>query len=117
MSESDGNGGRGGVKTLAIRLEPDVHAQLTLIAQLRGGTITDELKAALDAHIRAAKDAPDLAAGAQDALAVVEAEAAARRSAIAKLFGSQPTQDDEATTSGTTAPRGRTRKVGPASSS
>lgn len=93
MSQGD-NGGRGGVKTLAIRLEPDVHQQLSLIAQLRGSTITDEFRAAIEAHIAAAKDEPDLAARADSALEAVEAEAALRREAISSLFGSQPPTPD-----------------------
>ncbi|MEE2032981.1 hypothetical protein Q8814_12790 [Rhodococcus sp. CC-R104] len=76
----------GGVKTLAIRLEPEMHAQLSLIAQLRGSTITDEFRAALVAHIEAAKSAPELANKADTALADIEREAAVRREAIASLF-------------------------------
>ena len=63
---------RGGVKTLAIRLEPDVHAQLSLIAQLRGRTITDEIRAALEAHIGAVKASPELAARADSVLEDIE---------------------------------------------
>ncbi|HEX2903379.1 MAG TPA: hypothetical protein VHO01_07960 [Jatrophihabitans sp.] len=76
------------MKTLAIRLDPDLHAQLTLIAQLRGSTITDEIKNALDAHITAAKTTPELAGQAEAALAEIEREAANRRDALATLFGS-----------------------------
>ncbi|MBF6097841.1 hypothetical protein IU510_07085 [Nocardia cyriacigeorgica] len=81
----------GGVKTLAIRLEPEMHAQLSLIAQLRGSTITDEFRAALVAHIEAAKSAPELANKADTALADIEREAALRREAIAALFAPDAT--------------------------
>lgn len=91
--------GNGGVKTLAIRLEPDVHAQLSLIAQLRGATITDEIKAALAAHLESAKTAEDLAARADDALAEIERDAAARREALSALFNASATK-----------PRARSRK-------
>ncbi len=57
-----------GVKTLAIRLEPDLHAQLSLIAQLRRSTITDEIRAALTTHIASIKAQPALAARADDVL-------------------------------------------------
>ncbi|MCX2934674.1 hypothetical protein ORI20_30860, partial [Mycobacterium sp. CVI_P3] len=50
-----------GVKTLGIKLKPDVHAQLSFIAQLRDGTITDEIQIAIAEHIARAKDDPDLA--------------------------------------------------------
>lgn len=82
-----------GVKTLAIRLEPDVHTQLTLIAQLRGSTITDEIRKALMAHIASVKDSTDLASQAESAMAEIEREAAARREAIATLFGTEQTTE------------------------
>lgn len=91
-----------GVKTLAIRLEPDMHAQLSLIAQLRGSTITDEFRAALVAHIATAKGAPELAGKAETAIADIEREAALRREAIATLFAA-----DAPTASGSRARGGR----------
>ena len=87
--QDSGSTGRSGVKTLAIRLEPETHAQLSLIAQLRGNTITDEIKAALEAHIAGIKNMPDLAARAGSVLEDIEREALARRTAIATLFGSE----------------------------
>ena len=75
-----------GIKTLAIRLEPDVHAQLALIAQLKGGTIADELRLAVLHHIDAARGQADLATRADQALQEIEREAALRRDAIASLF-------------------------------
>ena len=76
-----------GVKTLAVRLEPDVHTQLVLIAQLRSSTITDEIRKALAAHIAGIKENTDLASQAESAIAEIDREAAARREAIARLFG------------------------------
>ncbi len=107
MSDEDNaNGGK--VKTLAIRLEPDVHAQLSLIAQLRGpkGTITDEIHTAIEAHITATKAAPELAGKADAVLEEIEREAASRREAIATLFGSQ--DESPAPSTGTS----RSRKSG-----
>ncbi len=82
-----------GVKTLGIRLQPDVHAQLSFIAQLRDGTITDEIQIAIAEHIVRAKDDPELASKAAEARAEIEREAAARQQAIATLFadGGEPT--------------------------
>ncbi len=90
MSQPDnapGNGRAGSVKTLAIRLEPDVHAQLSLVAQLRDSTITDEIREAITAHIATVKAAPELAARADSVIEDIEREATARRAAIATLFG------------------------------
>lgn len=77
----------GSVKTLAIRLENDVHMQLTLIAQLKGSTITEEIRQALAAHVAQAKASSDLVSQAESAMAEIEREAAARRDVLAQLFG------------------------------
>lgn len=88
MSISEGSqAGKTGVKTLAIRLEPDLHAQLSVIAQLRNSTITDEIRSAIEAHIVTVKAAPDLLAKADAVLEDIERDAATRRDAIATLFG------------------------------
>lgn len=92
---------KNGVKTLAIRLDPATHAQLSLIAQLRGTTLTDEIRSALDAHLANAKDAPELAAHADQALADLEADMAARRAAIANLFGTDAPTEPETRTRAT----------------
>lgn len=94
MSTPDTGSGRSSVKTLAIRLEPELHAQLSLIAQLRGSTITDEIRTAIEAHISATKASQDLASKADSVLADIEREATARRQAIATLFGGdQPAKE------------------------
>lgn len=105
MSIPDNGPSGKGVKTLAIRLEPDLHAQLSLIAQLRASTITDEIRTAIEAHIAAVKASPDLAGRADSVLEDIEREAAARREAIATLFG---TTEQESTA----PPRGRSRRGG-----
>lgn len=81
-----------GVKTLGIKLKPTVHAQLSFIAQLREGTITDEIQTAIAEHIARAKDDPELANRAAAARAEIEREAEARQQAIATMFvdGGEP---------------------------
>ncbi len=108
MSNPDNGSAKAGVKTLAIRLEPDLHAQLSLIAQLVGSTITDEIRAAIEAHIAAVKANPDLAGKADGVLEDIEREAATRRNAIATLFGPADTEETEPTP----PPRGRGRRGG-----
>lgn len=105
MSIPDNGSTKAGVKTLAIRLEPELHAQLSLIAQLRSSTITDEIRAAIEAHIEAVKAAPELAGRADHVLEEIEREAAARRDAIATLFGTASAEPDDAP-----AARGRGRR-------
>lgn len=90
-----------GVKTLGIKLKPDVHAQLSFIAQLRDGTITDEIQIAIAEHVARAKNDPELASKAAEARAEIEREAAARQQAIATLFadGGEPTPTRQRRTS------------------
>jgi predicted DNA-binding protein len=85
--EDKGNGGK--VKTLAVQLKPEVHEQLTLIAKLKGKPITHEIREAIEAHIEAAKSAPELVAQAASVLEEIDREAASRREAIAGLVGSK----------------------------
>jgi predicted DNA-binding protein len=108
MSTMDSSTGRGGVKTLAIRLEPDRHAQLSLIAQLRSSTITDEIRTAIESHIATVKAAPELVGKADAVLDEIEREAAARREAIATLFGSTPSTEPASTPTRTRGRRGGT---------
>lgn len=75
------------VKTLAIRLPLELHAQLGVIAQLRGSTVTDEIRAALTAHVASQASSPDLAGSATEMLEEIERDAASRREALSALFG------------------------------
>jgi len=93
-----------GVKTLAIRLEPELHAELSLIAQLREQTITDEIRQAIESHIAAIKADPDLATKADDVLADIERQAAARRDAFARLFSEKESTTAAAATTAPTPP-------------
>ena len=74
------------MKTLAIRLEDDLHAQLSVLAQLRQSTITDEIRLALEGHLEASKSDPELKNRAQAVLDDIERDAKAREAAIATLF-------------------------------
>jgi hypothetical protein len=106
-----------GVKTLGIRLKPDVHAQLSFIAQLRDGTITDEIQIAITEHIARSKDDPELRSRADAARAEIEREAVARQQAIATLFATASetppsVQEAEAEPTGRTRPSRRKPKGG-----
>ncbi len=74
------------MKTLAIRLEEDLHAQLSVLAQLRSSTITDEIRLALENHLEASKSDTELTNRAQAVLDDIEREAKGRKDAIATLF-------------------------------
>lgn len=81
-------GPRAGVKTLAIRLPDELHAQLALVAQLDGISLTDAIRQAIEMLIERKRAEGDLAARAAQALEEIEREATARREAIQALFGS-----------------------------
>jgi len=88
----------GGVKTLAIRLEGDLHAQLTLVAQLDGLSITDAIRRAIESYIEGKQAEGDFAGRAAAMLDEIDREAAARRQSIEALLGkNQP-------------PKGRSRR-------
>lgn len=88
----------GRVRTLGIRFDPDVHADMTLIASLRMTSFQAEVLQACRAHIAAVKASPELAGKADDALAEIEREAAARKDAFARLFGTTEEPDVTAET-------------------
>ena len=74
-------------KTLAIRVEETLHAQLRIIAQLRETTITDEIRQAIETRIASAQNDPEIIARAQQARDELEREAATRSAAIAGFLG------------------------------
>ncbi len=110
MSETPG---RGGVKTLAIRLPDELHAQLVLIAQLDDLTLTDTIRAAIEALIDRKRAEGDLAGRAARAIEEMDREAAARRSALQALFA--PRTDDEPAPQEQSPARGRSRRAEPKS--
>lgn len=75
------------LRTIAVRVDESLHAQLRFIAQLSGGTIADEIRRAIEHRITTAQDDPDLIARAQQVREEIEREAAARSAAIAGFMG------------------------------
>jgi hypothetical protein len=74
-------------KTLGVRIDEGLHAQLTFIAQLTGTTMADQIRQSIEARVQSAQDDPELVARAEAARAEIEREAEARKQAIAGLFG------------------------------
>jgi predicted transcriptional regulator len=91
-----------GYKTLAIRLDDDVHAQLQIIARLQETSIAAEIQHAIEAHLQAKRSDPELSSRAASVLETIEAEARQRHDAIASLFADKPT---DATASKATRPK------------
>ncbi len=76
-------------RTIAIRLDESLHAQISLVAQLDGVTLVDAIREAIQTHITAKRGEGDLASRAAAALEEIERESAARRQAIQALFGGE----------------------------
>ncbi len=85
-------------KTLAIKLEDDTHAQLTILAQLEEMPVSDALKQAVDGYIASKRSQPELKARLESVLADIERDAATRREAITSLFSEEETAPDAGTT-------------------
>jgi predicted DNA-binding protein len=95
------------MKTLAIRLEEDRHAQLSVLAQLAGRTITDEIREAIERHIEARKTDPELTMKAEGVLEEIERKAQERQAAIATLFGVKNINNSDTPEGGPGRPNGR----------
>jgi predicted transcriptional regulator len=106
------------MKTLAIRLEEEQHAQLGMIAKLEELTVTDAIRQAIDQWIELKRSNPELQARAEAVLADIEQEAATRRGAINALLGEKGTKTRSPSPEATPSPRrGSRAKGGDAASS
>jgi hypothetical protein len=75
------------VRTLAVRVSPDYHAQLSMVAQVDEMSLTDLMMKALDTYMASRREAPDFKAKVQKALEEAEAQMARTR---AMLLGTLP---------------------------
>ena len=83
------------MKTLAIRLDDELHAQLSVLAQLSGTSLTDEIRQALEAHLKAKRDNPELTERAKAVSEEIEHEAQVRQAASTTLFGNAEQPNDK----------------------
>jgi predicted DNA-binding protein len=78
------------VKTLAVRMEPDQHSRLTILAKLAGQSATEIVRVAIDEKLeRLAKD-PEISAKAEALTAAIQQDAVDQQAAISQLFGTKP---------------------------
>ncbi len=99
-------------RTLAVRVSPDYHAQLSMVAQVDEMSLTDLMMAALDQYMASRRESDDFKAKVQKALEDAEAQMARTR---AILLGALP--EATAREAGTGAPAtGRGRRKDEASS-
>lgn len=69
-------------RTLAIRVSPDYHAQLAIVAQVDDMSLTDLMMAALDKYMVQRRESSDFKAKAQKALEDAEAQMARTRAML-----------------------------------
>jgi uncharacterized protein (DUF1778 family) len=75
------------VRTLAVRVSPDFHALLLMVAQVDDMSLTDLMMKALEGHVEARRQAEDFKAKVQAALAEEQARMARTQ---ALLLGPAP---------------------------
>lgn len=74
-------------KTVALRLDDDVHAQATVAADLSGQNLSDFIRDAITYRTGVVAADPATAAKAQAALDAIDAETADRKAALARFTG------------------------------
>lgn len=80
------------MKTLAIRLEDEQHARLTILAKLSDVSVTDAIRTAIETHLDTLAANPELSAKAEALTTAIDQEAAEQREAIKALFGTPATK-------------------------
>jgi predicted transcriptional regulator len=75
-------------RTLAVRINDDLRAQLDVIAQLNDRSVTEEIRFALESWVVTSKSDPKVLQRAESVRAEIEREAETKRNAIASIFGS-----------------------------
>ncbi|MCA9335542.1 type II toxin-antitoxin system VapB family antitoxin [Candidatus Saccharibacteria bacterium] len=80
------------VKTLAIRLDGDLHNRLTILAKLTGISITDAIRTAIEKEVEAMAANPETAAKASEFQDAIARQADEQRAAIEALFGTTPSK-------------------------
>lgn len=74
------------MKTLAIRMEEEQHARLSIMSRLADVSITETIRQAIEARLDAMASDPDLSARAEALVAEIVREAEEQRQALAGLF-------------------------------
>jgi ferric-dicitrate binding protein FerR (iron transport regulator) len=78
------------IRPLSVRMLDSARAQLDVLAQLNGRSVTEEVRLALEAWIERSKSDPNVLARAEEVRASIEREAAVRREAILSIFDQAP---------------------------
>ena len=77
------------VKTLAIRLDSELHARISILARLAELSVTDAIRVAIENHVEVMAADPAVAAKAVSLREQIAREAADQQSALQALFGAE----------------------------
>ncbi len=83
------------IKTLAIRLDGELHARLAILARLTGISITDAIRTAIEKEVDVMASDSAVAAKATDLQAEIIRDAEEQRAAIQALFGGEVEADSK----------------------
>ncbi|MGW5309745.1 DNA-binding protein [Nocardia thailandica] len=91
------------MKTLAVRLDDELHARIGMLSKLSGMTVTDTIRTAIERYLDTLAGDPAITAKAEELRAEIEKEAAVQQQALAALFAPSTPQASKTA-------RGRTAK-------
>jgi predicted DNA-binding protein len=74
------------IRTLAIRLEPELHARLTMLAKLAAMSVADLIRSAIEDKLKDLAADPEITDRAKDLSEAIEREAAEQREALSALI-------------------------------
>ena len=74
------------LKTVAIKVTDELHAQLLIVAQLEGKSLTEVIRTAVEQYVEQLRTGDGLAARAQALLDEIEQETAGRKQAVQALL-------------------------------
>lgn len=95
------------MRTLAVRINDDLRAQLDVIAQLNDRSVTEEIRIALEGWVETSKSDPAVLQRAETVRADIEREAQTKRNAITAIFGGSAQNAGTSATTGGSRGRGK----------
>ena len=87
------------MKTLAVRLDDELHARIGMLSKLSGTTVTDTIRTAIENHVEVLASDPTITAKAEELTAEIDKEAELQRQALKALFGSSTKEAPKPATS------------------
>lgn len=86
------------IKTLAVRLDDDLHARLSILAKLTGVSVTDAIRTAIEKEIEAMASNPEVTSKAKQLQDEITRTADEQRAAITALLAASTKAPSKAQT-------------------